>query len=72
MSHINSSPSLPIIHVCCVTDLTNESKRRSVVMYPVSISDLGDAKLQEYMDRCIHFHVVFQNDWQFKEKTTDG
>jgi len=53
-------------------DLTNESKRRSVVMYPVSISDLGDAKLQEYMDRCIHFHVVFQNDWQFKEKTTDG
>ena len=53
-------------------DLAIDSKIRSVIVYPITIDDLTDSKFKVFLEKAISFHVVFQHEWQFKDKVQDG
>jgi len=53
-------------------DLAIDSRKRTVVVYPITLDDLGNEQFKNYMEKAISFQVTFQHEWQFKEKVTDG
>lgn len=53
-------------------DLRQHSRVKTVVCYPVKVTDLADNTFQELFETCVHFSIVFQEHHHEKVKSENG
>lgn len=53
-------------------DLKQHARVKTVIVYPVKVEDIADCVFHEYLEKCMHFQLVFQENNHEKTKSENG
>ena len=58
--------------MCYFSDLLCCNQPKTVWVYPLSVDDITNGVLNEFMSSCIHFHITFHENDHDEDKSEKG